>query len=313
MWLLSTDRAELHFFPSVQAAQIARFAILSHVWNETEQTFQETQDLRVNCQRKCRGYPFSRTRVNPRDLSSVKVRESCKLAERHGYKWIWNDTCCIDKTSSSELSESINSMFSYYSHADVCYGYLGDVTRDTDCPLDAKFRQSRWFTRGWTLQELLAPDRVIFLSSAWTFMGTKATHARLVSEITKIPEVVLLLEEEIWDMSVARRMSWASQRKTTRAEDDAYCLMGIFDINMPPLYGEGKKAFGRLQEEIMKRSTDSTLFAWSHLTFLPSDADEMSLLSPSTLLFSRAGDLLFAPDTMYKIYNCVSQQDEVRY
>ncbi|TFK83632.1 HET-domain-containing protein [Polyporus arcularius HHB13444] len=231
MWLLSTARAELQFFPSVQAAQIARFAILSHVWDADEQSFQETQALRAQC---------ALAGSNPRDLSSAKIRESCKLAEKHGYKWIWNDACCIDKTSSSELSEAINSMFALYSHADVCYAFLKDVPLNDK--LDGKhselrnsdFCRSSWFQRGWTLQELLAPDCVIFLSSAWTMMGTKASLAQLVSEITLIPRSVLLLEEGLWDMSVARRMSWAAGRQTTRPEDEAYCLLGLFDIHMPP-------------------------------------------------------------------------------
>ncbi len=301
MWLLSTDRAELHPFDSVEAAQIARFAILSHVWDKTEQSFQETQALCDQC---------TLTNCNPRDLSSTKVRESCTLAEKHGYKWIWNDACCIDKTSSSELSEAINSMFSYYSHADVCYAFLKDVPPGSELHASASvFRESSWFKRGWTLQELLAPQLVIFLSSAWTMMGTKASLARLVSDITRIPETVLLLEEEICDMSVARRMSWAASRKTTRIEDEAYCLLGIFDINMPPLYSEGRKAFGRLQEEIMKKSVDSSLFAWDPFTGGPFtggpwlDGDARPLLSPSPMYFANAGNLTFSSGTLYEFYD----------
>ena len=123
MWLLSTDRAKLHFFHSVEMAQRAGYVILSHVWTDTEQTFQETRALLV-ADRSQKGY-------NPRDHSSPKVRELCILAERHGYRWIWNDTCCIDKTSSSELSEAINSMFSYYAHSELCYAYLADVPQAT--------------------------------------------------------------------------------------------------------------------------------------------------------------------------------------
>ncbi|RDX43447.1 HET-domain-containing protein [Lentinus brumalis] len=319
MWLLSTDRAELKFFPSVQAAQFARFAILSHVWDETEQTFQETQALHAQCAHALTNSvysinPFAREKanpLNPRDLSSAKIRESCKLAEQHGYKWIWIDACCIDKTSSSELSEAINSMFSYYSHADVCYAFLKDVP--PDCALDGEeseflnsdFCNSRWFQRGWTLQELLAPDCVIFLSSAWTVMGTKASLAQLVSEITLISRSVLLLEEGLWDMSVARRMSWAAGRQTTRPEDEAYCLLGIFDIHMPPLYGEGRRAFQRLQEAIMQKSIDSTLFAWSFGTKCS------ALLAPSPGAFACTGLSSFSPDTLYKIYDYyMTQQDK---
>ncbi|RDX45548.1 HET-domain-containing protein, partial [Lentinus brumalis] len=254
MWLLSTDRAELTFFPTVEAARQQVYAILSHVWGPSEQSFQETQRYRLEC--KASG-------ENPRNRSTAKVKESCVLAQRHGYRWIWNDTCCIDKTSSAELSEAINSMYTYYSLAEVCFAYLGDVSIDCDLDdVDSAFRRSRWFTRGWTLQELIAPDHVVFVASSWEILGTKADLAALLAEITWVPVPVLLLEEEVRDISIARRMSWASSRVTTRTEDEAYSLMGIFEVNMPTLYGEGRQAFRRLQEEIMKNSIDTTLFAW---------------------------------------------------
>lgn len=321
MWLLSTARAELKFFATVKEAQIAGFAILSHVWDETEQTFQETQALRTHgaqtqTKRIHLTNPFARKKTkppNPRDLSSPKVRMSCELAEQHGYEWIWNDACCIDKTSSSELSEAINSMFAYYSHADVCYAYLKDVS--PECRLDerrSEFRQSRWFKRGWTLQELLAPQLVIFLSSAWTILGTKASHAALVSTITRIPQSVLLLEEEISATSVAERMSWASKRRTTRPEDEAYCLLGIFDINMPTLYGEGTRAFQRLQEEIMKKSVDTSLFA----AWRPREG--RNLLATSPHQFRNSTGLVFSPDTLRILHDHVyadpvKQPNQVSY
>ncbi|KAI1795382.1 HET-domain-containing protein [Ganoderma leucocontextum] len=257
MWLLSTDRAELHWFHDPEGVP-GGYAILSHVWEGQEQTFKEIQDLRAKC---------AKSDQNPRDFASPKVRACCTLAERHGYKWIWDDTCCINKESSAELSEAINSMFRYYSLAKICYAYLYDVPRAEDLrPLlegaDSAFRQSRWHTRGWTLQELIAPPFLVFLSNDWEMLGTKMELAELLEEITKVPVAVLRLAQAVHDFSVACRMSWAANRDTTRAEDMAYCLMGIFSINMPTLYGEGERAFLRLQEEIMKQSVDASLFVW---------------------------------------------------
>lgn len=255
MWLLSTDRAELHHFSSPDAVS-GGYAILSHTWDTHEQTFQETQALREHC---------GHTSENPRELSSEKVRQSCILAERYGYKWIWNDTCCIDKTSSTELSEAINSMFLWYSCAEVCFAYLGDV--DSDCKLDAEdsaFRTARWHSRGWTLQELIASFLVFFVSRDWEIVGTKQALAVLLEEITGVRKQVLTHETHYSVASIAERMSWASERSTTRVEDEAYCLMGLFNVNMPTIYGEGRQAFQRLQQEIMKQSIDTSLFAWNN-------------------------------------------------
>ncbi|KAI1791141.1 HET-domain-containing protein [Ganoderma leucocontextum] len=254
MWLLSTDRAELHHFHSPEDVT-GGYAILSHTWDKDEQTFQATQALREEGER---------TGKNPRDLASEKVRQCCILAESHGYQWIWDDTCCIDKTSSTELSEAINSMFVWYSLAEVCFAYLGDV--EADCILDAPdsaFRTARWHSRGWTLQELIAPFLVIFVSRDWKTIGTKQELAPLLEEIKAgMRQQVLTRETHYSIASIAERMVWASKRSTTRVEDEAYCLMGLFNINMPTIYGEGRQAFQRLQQEIMKQSFDTSLFAW---------------------------------------------------
>ena len=253
MWLLSSDRAELHFFSAPDAAT-GGYAILSHTWTDNEQTFQDLVALQERC--KVSG-------ENPRDLVLEKIRQCCLIAREHGYAWVWIDTCCIDKTSSVELSEAINSMFRWYSCAEICYAHLDDVPRDG--PLDAAdsaFRRARWHTRGWTLQELLAPAMVLFLSSDWTVLGDKHTLAELLGNITGIPRQVLTREWHFSVMSVAHRLSWASARRTTRIEDEAYCLMGLFNVHMPTLYGEGRQAFQRLQFEIMKQSFDTSIFAW---------------------------------------------------
>ncbi|KAI1791164.1 HET-domain-containing protein [Ganoderma leucocontextum] len=257
MWLLSTNRAELHFFSGPEdSAIMGGYAILSHTWGnlKDEQTFQETQALYERCKE---------TGDNPRDLATPKVRESCMLAERRGYRWIWNDTCCIDKTSSTELSEAIKSMFRWYSLAEVCFAYLADV--ESDCVLDAPgsaFSTARWHSRGWTLQELIAPSFVVFVSRDWKIIGNKTELASLLEGITGVWKKVLTREVHYSTLSVARRMLWAAGRSTKRVEDEAYCLMGLFDINMPTIYGEGRHAFQRLQHELMKQSIDTSLFAW---------------------------------------------------
>jgi len=196
----------------------------------------------------------------------IKITNACRLASLGGYDWIWVDTVCIDKKSSAELSEAINSMFNWYANAVVCYAFLADVP-DLDpkaCrALDSPFRKSRWFERGWTLQELIAPKRLEFYSQHWITIGSKKDLSDLIKEITKVPQVCLENSKFLPYSTIAEKMSWASGRETSRTEDMAYCLLGIFDVRMPPLYGEGgKNAFIRLQEEIMKESTDHSLFAW---------------------------------------------------
>ncbi|TBU57945.1 HET-domain-containing protein [Dichomitus squalens] len=222
-------------------------------------------DHHANASRKARSRS-STTSIWCDPRLSPKIREACRVAREAGYDYLWIDSCCIDKTSSSELSESINSMYQWYGHATECYAYLVDVPPGKDPRLPkSKFRSSRWFRRGWTLQELIAPTRIKFLSKDWEVVGTKYTLAYLIDEITGIPEEALLHEKALDTFSVAQRLSWAANRTTTRVEDRAYSLFGIFDINMPTLYGEGERAFRRLQEEILRRVPDQSLFAWQYV------------------------------------------------
>ncbi|KAK3680907.1 heterokaryon incompatibility protein-domain-containing protein [Podospora appendiculata] len=225
------------------------YAILSHTWGKEEVT---ARDL---------------ARADVSQLAGFKkIKYCCEQALQNGLEYAWVDTCCIDKTSSAELSEAINSMFRWYLNAKVCYAYLEDVDSedfDSGAPIDS-LGASRWFTRGWTIQELLAPDNVIFYSSSWGRLGTKAELVETLSHITKIntyylgPGVVLRLKSSC----IAQKMSWAAKRKTTRVEDMAYCLLGLLDISMPLLYGEGARAFTRLQEELLKQYHDHSIFAW---------------------------------------------------
>ena len=177
----------------------------------------------------------------------------------------WIDTCAINKSSSAELSEAINSMFNWYKNANRCYAYLSDVNDSDNRPqlLNSLSERSRWFTRGWTLQELIAPRHVEFFGAGWAHLGSKSFLRHKISELTRIPWQILTGQETPDAYSISQRMSWASSRETTRIEDMAYCLLGLFGIHMPPLYGEGSHAFIRLQEEIIKSSDDRSIFAWT--------------------------------------------------
>ncbi len=309
MWFLSTDRAELNFFPSPENVPEG-YAALSHVWDKEEQSFQDVRKIQENC---------TKDGTNPRDFVCEKIRKCCELAESHGYRWVWIDTCCIDKTSSAELSEAINSMFRYYALAGICYGYLRDVSA-THEPDDVgkdyisdradgvedwdAFRlyrgrydhvlNARWFQRGWTLQELIAPRLFLILDNAWRVLGTKAGLAELLEHEFGIPAAVLRLEISHTEFSIAQRMSWFGLRETTRPEDEAYCLLGLFNIHMPPLYGEGRHAFRRLQEEIMKQSADTTLFAWDGAT-ARNWQDYSCLFAVSPTSFSGSGEITYGP------------------
>ncbi|KAF9017160.1 heterokaryon incompatibility protein-domain-containing protein [Rhodocollybia butyracea] len=232
------------FFADEQ--QIPPYAIISHVWEEEEVMFQDMQD------------PFKRK--NMKGWSKIVL--ACELACSEDWDYIWFDTCCIDKSSSSELSEAINSMYRYYSKAEICYAYLADMQSGLSRSSNSGLHVCKWFTRGWTLQELIAPKTVIFFAKDWEKIGTKASLQEILTEITGIPSDILLSRADLSEMSIAARMSWAAGRQMTRIEDRAYLLMGVFGVFMPMIYGKGEHAFIRLQEEILKVSDDHTIFTW---------------------------------------------------
>lgn len=241
--------------------EIPDYAILSHTWEDGEVSFQEMES--VGSGRPA--LPVSDgvdqpVRLETRGLKGppgyIKVTRCCALAVCEGWNYVWIDTCCIDKTSSAELSEAINSMYRWYENAQVCYVYMADISGHSM----ERFQWSRWFTRGWTLQEMLAPSTVVFYDKDWIEIGTRWSLRPEISQATGMTYESIISPKE---SSIATKMSWASNRKTTRVEDIAYCLMGLFDINMPLLYGEGQKAFMRLQYEIMQsRDDDESIFAW---------------------------------------------------
>ncbi|KAI3325662.1 heterokaryon incompatibility protein-domain-containing protein [Xylariaceae sp. AK1471] len=238
MRLIHTTTLHIHEF---SGDSVRDYAILSHTWDEEECTLHDMSTLHIFDLRKRKGFE--------------KIKYCCEQAVRDGLDWAWVDTCCIDKTSTAELSEAINSMFRWYSNAKICYAYLADVTNQQE------LASSRWFSRGWTLQELIAPKAIQFYSLAWTLLGSKSELQGMLQEITGI-DAFVLSTGNFSNVCVARRMSWAAKRTTTRIEDLAYSLMGIFDVNMPLIYGEGEKAFVRLQQEILRVSDDQSLFAW---------------------------------------------------
>lgn len=153
-------------------------------------------------------------------------------------------------------------MFAWYRNSEVCYEYLSDVVHtQNELHLDLQMKSSRWFTRGWTLQELLAPAEVRFYNCNWEFIGDKKSLSDLLTTITLINFGALTWPWTLPNYSIAIRMFWACERTTTRIEDRAYCMLGILGVHMPLLYGEGENAFRRLQEELIKVSDDESIFA----------------------------------------------------
>jgi len=234
-----SDFSLKEFFES----DIPKYAILSHRWGPEEVTL---ADLKNNNGKKMAGYS--------------KIQFCGDQAKRDDLQYFWVDTCCIDKSSSNELAEAINSMFRWYQKAARCYVYLSDVSilkgkaSDTsaECTWESAFRASKWFTRGWTLQELLAPRSLEFFSQEGNSLGNKRTLEQQIHEITRIPATALR-EYLLSQFHIDERFSWARSRQTTRGEDKAYSLFGIFDVQLPLLYGEGEdKAFQRLREAIDK-------------------------------------------------------------
>jgi hypothetical protein len=293
MRLLHSKTLELREFPTHEAIA---YVMLSHTWGPDEVLFQDIS-----------GFNALTTPPTIKLKSGYqKVEACCAQAARDGFEWVWIDTCCIDKRSSAELSEAINSMYRWYQDCAVCYAYLADVPSAGDLQTrKRKFRESRWFTRGWTLQELIAPFTLEFYGEEWhskgqdASLGTKQSLQTEISEVTKIPIDVLipinvifprnaLRDSGLYNYSIAQKMSWAAQRETTRIEDRAYCLMGLFNVNMPLLYGERERAFVRLQEEIMKVSNDETLFAWSG----DSRGNHQGLLAMSPAYFAGSGGIV---------------------
>lgn len=289
MRLLNTKSLDFtEFFDS----DVPKYAILSHRWGSQEVGFKEM-----------------RKRTAPRGPGLRKIKQCCRLAASRGLRWVWIDTCCIDKRSSAELSEAINSMYRWYERSSECYVYLADFQlspRELSDKISLgvferyggtewlaqkesfkqRFSDSLWFTRGWTLQELLAPEDPIFYDAEWNRIGGCKDLGPEISTATRIPESQFDLKFLSSPASVATKMSFAAHRITSREEDIAYCLLGLFDVAMPLLYGEGAfNAFQRLQIEIMRKVPDESIFAWT------SDEPASGMLAPTPSCFANSSEI----------------------
>ena len=341
--LLNIHSLELQEF---SGANTPEYVIASHRWEKDECTYKDV--LRKRNTHKA-GYKKV-------EAFCAFVRQShVTAASQEGpdlrCDWAWIDTCCIDKTNSQEVQRSINSMFRWYSEAVCCYAYLSDVepiTEDGNGRHAARqsFYRSKWFTRGWTLQELLAPQTVVFLTSKWQVYGHKCTQTRpggpqlsrcpgagdnlnaSISEITTIPQVVLFDFASSKKLSVEDRMAWAKRRDTTEREDMAYCLLGIFGVNMNLIYGEGReRARWRLEDQIeiekqhrkrRRRDTISDSISVAGPRIRPSPCTA-SLLAPERLprfTFSRTNtdhslDAAYVPQGQPSFQATVESVDDV--
>jgi len=224
-------------------SDVPKYAILSHRWGTEEVTF---KDLLDGTSKNKAGYS--------------KIQFCGEQARRDGLQYFWVDTCCIDKSNAVELQEAITSMFRWYQHALKCYVYLPGVSRPrsnsaggSNEAWELAFRSSEWFTRGWTLQELIAPASVDFFSKEGELLGNKDSLEQYICETTGIPASALR-GSPLSDFSVTERMSWAANRVTAKDEDKVYSLFGIFGVFLPIMYGEGQEnAFQRLQEAVDKK------------------------------------------------------------
>jgi hypothetical protein len=225
---------------------IPSYAILSHTWDKNEENEVTFNDLKDGS--------------GPNKAGYAKIRFCGEQARKDGLEHFWVDTCCIDKANYTELSEVITSMFRWYRGSTKCYVYLSDVSTSKGDKMDqtrrtweSAFRISRWFTRGWTLQELIAPRSVEFFSREEELLGDKKTLAQQIHEVTDIP-ITALRGVPLSTFAVNERLRWAENRETRKKEDKAYCLLGLFDVFMPLIYGEGENAFIRLKAEINETS-----------------------------------------------------------
>ena len=236
----------------VNSEAVPPYAILSHTWSMEEVEFDDVQS------------PFRLDEISTQKKESWdKIRFCARQAKLDGLNYFWVDTCCINKANSTELSEAINSMFRWYQNAALCYVILSDVARGPGAEersqpsqWKAAFMNSRWFTRGWTLQELLAPQSVEFFSAYGTQLGSKDSLKLVIHEVTGIP-IEALLGSDLSNFGIDERFSWVHNRQTTREEDSAYCMLGICGCNLPLIYGEGKeRALRRLRREIKEALED---------------------------------------------------------
>lgn len=254
----STDHSHIQL-TSFNDDDVPQYSILSHTWIEGQEvTYQE---LMAGIGKEKSGY--------------AKIQFCVDKAAEDGVQYSWVDTCCIDKSTSDELSTAINSMFRWYQGAVKCYVFLSDVhtpgevidTQASWTTWESEFQRSRWLKRGWTLQELLAPGIVEFFSNEGTRLGDKITLEQEIHQVTKIPLAALRSQESLSEFSIEERMSWAAQRTTSKKEDKAYCLLGILGVFLPLIYGEGEyHALRRLRKKAEKWQADQSMLLSSKKT-----------------------------------------------
>lgn len=236
------------------------YAIFSHRWNGSEITFKEL-GAHIDTLRAAGTTPLE-------SPEQEKIRGACQIARAKGIRWIWIDICCLDKSSTAELAEFLNSMYQWYRDAKLCITYLSDVVRKGDGREDFTCEAghpSVWFSCGWALQELLAPRHLEFFDKNWDPIGDRAGFAEQIEKITNIQSKYLKSETEGEDpraACIATKFSWIATRRTERDEDMAYSILGLCGVTMGPQYGEGWGAFMRLQKELLSISEDESLFAW---------------------------------------------------
>jgi tetratricopeptide (TPR) repeat protein len=279
---------ELDYYPSFSLTEFAedelpQYAVLSHTWGRDgdEVTYKDILDDTGD-----RTGDRTGNRTGDRKPGYDKLHFCAVQAKSDGLRYCWIDTCCIDKTNAAELTESINSMFRWYQNAVKCYVFLKDVSVLVDeSDRDSQMQKSRWFTRGWTLQELIAPRCVEFFSQEQQRFGDKKSLEQQIKQITGI-SIYALRGEPLSRFSVAERLSWKEGRSTKRGEDMAYSLLGIFDINMPAIYGEGERnAFRRLLKEIDNYSVNHLLDkSFERLSLFPTEPQKRLQIQPKWIV-----------------------------
>ncbi|KAK4554956.1 hypothetical protein LTR86_008104 [Recurvomyces mirabilis] len=290
-------------FEEYYEGQIPSYAILSHRWAHGEIMF---SDFRKARRKDSSGYWKVIRLIDATRRYNTWIRDLAEEVESQNsfvasgpilmIQHVWIDTCCIDKRSSADLSEAINSMFRWYANASICFVHLHDLQTSNSTPTQPSYQQlarSVWFGRGWTLQELLAPQRILFCNADWQF----AYHKCNGDECDQLPRTAHINQEladatgiqcrslyrlNLDSLSAAQIFSWGSRRQTTRIEDLSYCLLGLLQVNMPLLYGEGPRAFLRLQQEVLRTKKDETIFVHT----------DSRLLGGHPLSYARSTDVL---------------------
>lgn len=229
------------------------YAILSHTWGADKDEV-SYQDVLQDIDKRDAGFQGPPSYEQKAEYG--KLDFCLQQAAADGLQYVWIDTCCIDKRNAVELGKAINSMFQWYKQAKQCYVYLKDVSRtvqDSSNAWNVAFRASRWFTRGWTLQELIASPTISFFSVERVLLGTKTELAVQLQGITGI-SISALRGEDLSTFSVVDRFAWATNRTTKEPEDRVYSLIGLLDVPLAPNYGEGREsALGRLKYALAER------------------------------------------------------------